>query len=130
MDNLRSSSAIRLLQQAPRALRKHAIGVFAKADKAGDEDWEDEADENGSIKPRPFWKLEERIAGTASDYKDAQMRLFSGFREVSLPLSIGAHAAGKRRTKLWRSKTHANRNGRKQAFYALMMSSQLSIPLC
>eukprot|EP00957_Ditylum_brightwellii_P091192 6942792-Ditylum_brightwellii.AAC.1 len=47
------------------------IGVFAKPNNAVDDDWDDNEDKSGSIKPGTFWELEERIMGTADDYKDA-----------------------------------------------------------
>lgn len=56
LPNLRTSKAIRLVQDAPPALKKYTIGVFAKSDKAPDLDWEEEDCAEGSM-----WKLEARL---------------------------------------------------------------------
>eukprot|EP00549_Striatella_unipunctata_P019465 CAMPEP_0118695108 /NCGR_PEP_ID=MMETSP0800-20121206/12974_1 /TAXON_ID=210618 ORGANISM="Striatella unipunctata, Strain CCMP2910" /NCGR_SAMPLE_ID=MMETSP0800 /ASSEMBLY_ACC=CAM_ASM_000638 /LENGTH=372 /DNA_ID=CAMNT_0006593805 /DNA_START=241 /DNA_END=1358 /DNA_ORIENTATION=+ len=61
MVGLRASNTIKLLQDAPEQVKNHAIGVFAKADKAEDRDWEDIEDAEGNVKQGPFWRLEERI---------------------------------------------------------------------
>jgi len=42
IDNMRCSNALKLLQQGPEAIRKNAIGVFAKVDKAEDQAWDEE----------------------------------------------------------------------------------------
>merc|ERR1719216_702408 len=64
-DNLRTSRALRMVQdvfnERPE-LKKYTIGVFAKADKAYDRDWEDEGRDNA------FWKLSDRLLGKSDDF--------------------------------------------------------------
>jgi len=64
--NLRTSHAVRLLQDAPKAAKEFAIGVFARCDKAADCDWEDE----GYLSEH--WKLQQRLLGTSEEYKAPQ----------------------------------------------------------
>lgn len=71
IDNMRCSNALKLLQQGPEAIRKNAIGVFAKVDKAEDQAWDEEEDEEGSPRSGPLWKVEERMLGTHHDYKNS-----------------------------------------------------------
>lgn len=63
-DNLNTSKAIRLCQDAQRRrprLRLSTIGVFAKADKAGDASWADEE------RSGPYWRLTERLDPLGAD---------------------------------------------------------------
>ena len=62
IDNLRSSRALGLvLNSCRKDLIPHTLGVFAKADKAKDSDWEDEEQAG------PMWRLEDRLRGSAED---------------------------------------------------------------
>ena len=64
IDNLRTNRALQLVlktDQTARKLQQYTIGVFAKADKAIDPCWDDER------RSGPYWKLEQRLRGTADD---------------------------------------------------------------
>ena len=72
--NLRTSKAIRMVQEARKELRQYTIGVFAKADRAGDRDWEDEEQAENEM-----WRLEARLRGEHDAAGYPQLLFFKGW---------------------------------------------------
>jgi len=62
IDNMRTSRALRLVQDSRPDLKRYTVGVLAKIDKSFMPDWEDEGQESG------YWKVKARMEGTSADY--------------------------------------------------------------
>jgi len=61
ISNLRTSKAIRMIQESRKELQNHTIGVFAKADASLAANYEEEGHTS------PLWRLESRLRNDAED---------------------------------------------------------------